>query len=62
MMALAQTDLKYAVVPQVVCMSLLSLMGAIITYNSPPRVVSCTIELQYTDHSAIYAGKGDIHD
>lgn len=46
----------------VLCMGLVCLMGAVITYNAPPREVSCLIELQYTDHAVIYAGKGVIHD
>ena len=54
--------MRHVISVAVLCMGLVSFMGLIINFNSPPRPVSCTIELAYTDHSAIYMGTGVVYD
>jgi hypothetical protein len=46
----------------VLCMGLVSFMGLIINFNSPPRSVACTIDVPYTDHVATYVGVGESYE
>lgn len=54
--------MRYVITVAVLCMGLVSFMGLIINFNNPPRSVSCTIDVQHTDHIATYVGNGSVYD
>jgi hypothetical protein len=54
--------MRYVIAVAVLCMGLVSFMGAIINFNSAPRPVTCTIDVKHTDHIATYVGTGVSYD
>lgn len=54
--------MRWVLAVAVLCMGLVSFMGLIINFNSPPRPVSCTIDVQHTDHVATYVGTGAVYE
>lgn len=54
--------MRYVIAVAVLCMGLVSFMGLLINYNSPPRAVACTFDVKHTDHIATYTGTGVYYD